>query len=295
MTITSAFRHPRPIAARLVRTLFLVTLAAIVLLPRAAVAVPDTTYINNAYTGSTVDGTITYPFKSILAALAARTGGPDRVFAVMGSNTPYRESITIADPDSGLAGHPFVLFARGAATIDGGDPPPDNSTPAETEPNWWTLRYADPTSTIKLWTAVEATANNDCDQVVLWSPVLNSERRYTLASGSDTFLTAIPTGKFYYRKWTDSVYVRVDDPDHSYYADGGYLCTRLTIRIRVPNVVVDGFTVLRSKGDGIGVPPVLEATDYGRIPPAPEDPACARAGSRKSRSSPSSASLSARA
>src|SRR5204863_7273171 len=105
VTITSAFRHPRPIAARLVRTLFLVTLAAIVLLPRAAVAVPDTTYLNNAYTGSTVDGTITYPFKSILAALAARTGGPDRVFAVMGSNTPYRESITIADPDSGLAGH----------------------------------------------------------------------------------------------------------------------------------------------------------------------------------------------
>jgi len=163
----------------------------------------------------------------------------------MGTGVSYREGpqITVPSRASGTASTPSVMFARGTVVIDGGDSP-------RADPNRWVPRYADSTSTIKLWAAKDTSSDSDhhCNQVIMYSASLAMERRYTENNNSN--LTQITVGQSHFNG-VDTVYVYFDDPSHDYSTDNGFLCTRGGIRLRASNFVLDGFTILRSRFDGV--------------------------------------------
>jgi hypothetical protein len=100
----------------------LTVVSAIAITIGAACAAIDTVYVSNGTCNVSGPGTsLSNAYCSIGAALANRGGGPDTVFAVVGTGTPYRDggNIIIAASDAGTAGHPFVLMARGSVNRAG--------------------------------------------------------------------------------------------------------------------------------------------------------------------------------
>ncbi len=211
--------------------------ALIVTTPTLAHAVVDTIYVDNTKTCPGGPGTtLTNAYCSIVTALA-NTGGADKVVAVVATGTTYRETgpINITAADSGTVGHPFVLLARGAVTIDAADatsswtPVPANST---------------------MWRTSVPAAATTVTQVFL-DGVPYPYVRYTDP------LPALPAGRCQIAGSVDSVYVNFGAhpnwPSVNPTGTTGYVTLRTTIVIAGSNVTVDGFTIRRSSEDGIHI------------------------------------------
>jgi len=194
---------------------------------------PDTLYVDNTPNRTCGDGTCpSTAFCTIQSAINSLTSGMNRVIAVMGTSTLYREAVTIPAADSGL-----VLVARGDVTIDGAE----LNDPAT---NPWQPQFVGST---KLW-SVSVPTSDKPRQVIM------NGRRYPDCRPDCPQLNIPPGWSYYAAAETNRVYVNFindQDPNHDYSTDQGLLCVRQAVKVRSSNVVVDGFKLIHSKFDAV--------------------------------------------
>jgi parallel beta helix pectate lyase-like protein len=218
----------------------LVALAYLVLILAGSTLVPtrlqaaDTLFVDNSKSCPGGPGTTTSnAYCNITNALNSFSGGTNKVIAVVGTATPYKEQVKVSPSDSGSTSQPLVLLQySGTATLEGAD---TNSV--------WVPRYNE--SGVKLW-AAKVTGTLSCRQVIL------NDIRYP-EWGADSSIVNIPSGKCHYDDVLDTVFVYFPDPSHNYLGDLAYHCVRNPIIIAASNVIVDGFTIRRAKFDGVQV------------------------------------------
>jgi hypothetical protein len=217
----------------------------VLILAKPAFATVDTVYVDNGKACPGGPGTsLSNAYCNIVTALA-NTSGPDKVVAVVGNGSVYREASTINVPrtpaDSGTIGHPFVLMARGEVTIDAA-----NATSS------WT-RDPDPNKSTVWRTLVPANAT--VNQVFL-----DGVTYPYVVDGNDA-LPNLPPGRCKLDAAADSVYVNFGAyalwQAVSPAGTTGYVSLRGAATGAIAtfgsNVSVQGFTVRRSNNDGIHI------------------------------------------
>lgn len=232
----ASFRFPRPALA---------LIAGLVLfIPYTASATIDTVYVDNTKSPGGNGTSLANAFSSIRTALSTSTGvtgGPDTVFAIVGTGVPYRElaNITIAATDSGTVGHPFVIMARGTVIIDGSN-----------EASTWTAVPNNST----MWRTSVPSAATSANQVFLNGVPL------PYVAVDDTIevseLPLIQPGRCQIIPDADSVYVNFGTHGNHTSVDPtgitGYVSLR-DFRIAASNVTIQGLTIRRSNNDGISL------------------------------------------
>lgn len=206
----------------------------------------DTLYVdlNNQCPG---DGSWNNPYCRIDTALAfPRVYGANKVLAVKPGT--YYESLIIPPQDSGSVSQPFVLLARGAVVLQGGD----LCNPCVLS------RPAAPASSLMLSAIYVAqdSIGNITDDI---------QSTYAQDDGTPS-ITDLPNV-------ANGTYLRIAGQDTAYVNFGGgvgpdypvYVAKRRPLRVRASNVVVSGFNIANSLDDGIAIGDVAPTIRNVRI------------------------------
>lgn len=202
----------------------------------------DTVYVDNTKScpggpGTTIDSA----YCSILTALS-HAHGPDKVIAVVSTGKVYRETDTVnlTVSDSGTVGHPFVLMARGTVILDAADTTSNWTAVPNNSTMWRTPVPASVSSALQIF--LDGVPYPYVDYPSPGIPANLPVGRCKLVTTADPVHDSVYVNFGSNPNWPTSV-----NPTGT----TGYVSLRNAIIIQSSNVTVQGFTILRSRDNGI--------------------------------------------